>query len=297
MEEKNGQTGKEIARLMPQEVREVNFYGDMLLVAMVDGVSYVALRPIVDFLGIEWAPQYQRLQRDDILNEERSLVVMTGADGRQREMVSLPLEFLPGWLFGITGSRFKDPEQAEKLKRYRRECFKALWREFGQTTPSLSPSVSTASTGLQYARDLGLAVAQMAEEQMALQGQVETITVDVDRAHTRLDRAAEVVSNFHRRLTVVERRVLPADCVSDEQAAEIALSVKSLSELLTRQDAQKSTTGKVANQYQGVFSELYRRFGVTKYTLVRQVDYQDVLTFLNDWRQAAARQGGTGANT
>jgi hypothetical protein len=286
MEEHGESTGRELAVLVPQEVREVNFYGDVLLVALVNGIPYVALRPIVDFLSIDWAPQYQRLQRDDILDEERRLVVMAGADGRQREMVSLPLEFLPGWLFGIVGSRFKDREKAAKLKRYRRECFRALWREFGQPlTSSVSPGTST----LVQVRDLGLAVAQLAEEQIELQGQVETINVDVGRAHSRLDRAAEVVGSFQRRLTTVERRVLPAECISDEQAAEIALSVKALAELLTGQTAQRSGGGKIPNYYQGVFTELYRRFGVTKYTLVRQVDYQAVLTFLDDWRKAAQK--------
>jgi hypothetical protein len=110
----------------PQETREFNFYGDVLLVALVDGIPYVAIRPIVEVLGIEWAPQYQRIVRDDILNEERRLVVMSSADGKQREMVALPLEMLPGWLFGISGSRTKKPEVMEKLKRYRRECLHVI---------------------------------------------------------------------------------------------------------------------------------------------------------------------------
>ena len=285
MEEKKTLTGKEIVVLSSQEVREVNFYGDTLLVALVDDAPYVALRPIVDFIGIDWASQYQRLQRDDVLDEERRLVNMVGADGRQREMVSLPLEFLPGWLFGIVGSRFKDAEKAAKLKRYRRECFKALWREFGEPLASAVP-VPPSFTGLEYVRDVGLAVAQMAEEQMALQEQTEAITIHVDRAHTRLDRAAEVVVNLNRRLTVVERRVMPHEVISDEQASEISLVVKALAELLTDQDVQKQDGRKIPNYYQGIFAELYRRFGVTKYTLIQQEDFQAVLAFLSDWRKS-----------
>jgi hypothetical protein len=284
MDENNKPARKEMIVLLSQEVREINFYGDVLLVALVDGVPYVALRPIVDFIGTDWASQYQRLQRDDILDEERRLVVMASADGRQREMVSLPLELLPGWIFGITGSRFKDSEKAAKLKRYRRECFKALWREFGE--PSATSPRPTSPTALVQIRDLGLAVAQMAEEQMALQEQVESVTVNVDRAHTRLDRAAAVVGNLQRRLTVVEHRVMPHDVISDEQATEISLVVKALAELLTRQEVQKNTDRKTPNYYQGIFAELYRRFGVTKYTLIRQEDYQSVLAFLSDWRKA-----------
>ena len=275
-----------LVQLIPQEVREVNFYGDTLLIALINGVPYIALRPITDFLGIDWTAQYRRLQRDDILNEEKRMVIMTSADGKQREMMSLPLELLPGWLFGITGSRLKHAEMAVKLKRYRQECFRTLWREFGQ--PIMYPNSATST--LMQVRNLGLAVAQLAEEQMQLQGQVETINLEVDRAHSRLDCAAEVVSSFQQRLTVVERRVLPVECISDEQAAEISLLVKGLAELLTSQGAQKGSGKKIPNYYQGVFTELYRRFGVTKYTLIHRVDYQNVLMFLNDWRKSAQKE-------
>ena len=271
MSDNHSLAGKELTSLVPQEVREIDFYGDLLLVALVGDVAYVALRPIVDFLGVEWAPQYQRLQRDEVLDEERRLVVMAGADGRQREMVSLPLEFLPGWLFGMSGTRFKDPVKEAKLKRYRRDCFKALWREFGQALTS-TPPAPAASTALTQVRDLALAVAQMAEQQIELQEQVITV-------NTRVDRAAVVVSDLQRRLSSVERRVLPPAVISEEQATEISTTVKALAELMAGKDVDK-------NHYQGIFGELYRRFGISSYKLIRQEDYQKVLTFLSDWRES-----------
>jgi len=270
MQKEDGGRGNKERMLAPQESRVVDFYGDMLLVALVDDVAYVALRPIVDFLGVDWAPQYQRLQRDEVLDEERRLVVMTGADGKQREMVSLPLEFLPGWLFGMSGTRFKDAKKAAKLKQYRRECFRILWRAF-QTDllrpPSPTPS---SSTSLAQVRDLALAVAQMAEQQIELQGQVITV-------NARVDRAAVVVNDLQRRLSSVERRVLPPAVISEEQAAEISTTVKALAELMVGKDAGK-------NHYQGIFGELYRRFGISSYKIIRQEDYQQVLSFLSDWR-------------
>jgi hypothetical protein len=41
-------------------------------------------------------------------------------------MLCLPLDLLPGWLFGIQPTRAR-PELVDKLKRYRRECFRVLW--------------------------------------------------------------------------------------------------------------------------------------------------------------------------
>ena len=77
---------KNSVALIPRTTREVTFYGDVLLVALVGEVPYVAIRPIAEFIGLEWSSQRLRIQRDDILHEESRLVVMTGADGKQREM-------------------------------------------------------------------------------------------------------------------------------------------------------------------------------------------------------------------
>ena len=45
------------------------------------------------------------------------------------ETLALPLEYLPGWLFGISASRVRK-ELKEKIMRYRRECFRVLWQAF-----------------------------------------------------------------------------------------------------------------------------------------------------------------------
>ncbi len=87
----------------------------------------------------------------------------------------------------------------------------------------------------------------------------------------------------------MERRVKPAEIISDEQASDIALSVKALGEMLTNQTAQKGKGKNIPNYYQSIFTELYRRFGITKYTLTRQADYQDVMAFLEDWRKSIGK--------
>jgi P22_AR N-terminal domain/ORF6C domain len=40
------------------------------------------------------------------------------------------------------------------------------------------------------------------------------------------------------------------------------------------------------NHYQGIFSELYRRFGVSSYKHIRSDRYEQVLSFLEDWYQS-----------
>lgn len=259
---------EESRALVPQAVREVEFYGDVLQIAIVDEVAYIALRPLAEHLGLEWGSQRLRTLRDEVLNAEIRQLLMTGADGKQRQMFSLPLEFLPGWLFGITPSRAR-PELLEKLTRYRRECFRVLWNAFqADIKRSPAPTESGVNT-LTQVRNLGLAIAQLAEQQIELEERVSTVDAKVQ--------------DIQQRLGTIEQRTEPRASISDKQAAEISNRVKALAEALTKKDSSK-------NHYQSIFGELYRRFQVSSYRLIKQGQYQAVLKFLDDWQESAGIQ-------
>jgi antirepressor protein len=55
-----------------------------------------------------------------------------------------PLEYLPGWLFGIDANRVK-PELRDGIIRYQRECFRILWQAFQSraATPDVIPQLVT----------------------------------------------------------------------------------------------------------------------------------------------------------
>src|SRR5215210_8611437 len=92
--------------LTPRAERMVNFYGDQITVALVgEDEPYVPLRTLTEYLGLEWSSQYRRVQRDSVLSRSIRNLAVHGADGRLRDMVCLPLDKLPGWLFGITVSK------------------------------------------------------------------------------------------------------------------------------------------------------------------------------------------------
>lgn len=128
--------------LVPTTMHRVDFYGDMITVSIFEDTAYVALRPITDFLGLEWSSQRLRVQRDEVMKSKSRLIKATGADGKQYEMFSLPLEYLPGFLFGINANRVK-PELKEKVIRYQRECFRILWQAFQSraATPDVIPQL------------------------------------------------------------------------------------------------------------------------------------------------------------
>lgn len=264
--------------LVPPTLREVNFYGDNLAIAVINNEAFVALRPIVEYLGMSWGSQRNRLFRDEVLTHHSTTIKMTGADGRQREMLCLQLEYLAGWLFGVTPSRTK-PELAPKLIRYREECFLVLWRTFQDELSQGSNGAPAPPTSLVQVRDMALAIAHMAEQQIELQTRQHEMQTQITTVNARVDRAAVVVSDLQRRLNVVERTVTPVATITDEQATDISNQVKALADLMARKDSSK-------NHYQSIFGEIYRRFRVSSYKLVRQNQYRDVLAFLDDWRKS-----------
>jgi hypothetical protein len=264
--------------LVPVEERQVEFYGDQITAALVEttgqGTIYVPIRPMCDYLGLTWSSQLQRIKRDPVLSEMQTVVVINTVQG-PRETICLPLEYLNGWLFGVSASRVK-PELKEKVIRYQRDCYKVLSNHF-QGEAAIGRGGLAPSAGLLQIREMGLAIVKMAEEQIELE----------QRVNSRLDRAALVVGDIQRRLGVVEKKLSPPAFITEDQAVEISQRVKALSEFLTGKDKAK-------NHYQGIFGELYRRFGVSSYKSIPLSRYEDVLKLLEEWRQSAGPgTGGT----
>ncbi|HFQ93127.1 MAG TPA: hypothetical protein ENK32_03890 [Anaerolineae bacterium] len=262
--------------LVPIEQRAVIFYDDELTAVVVDvdgrQVVYVPVRPICDYLGIQWAAQSKRIKRDPVLSQVAVSVSVMDTQGRQRrEMTCLPLDFLNGWMFGINASRIRDEQTREHLIRYQMECYRVLADAFLQDTAVGNWTTTSPETraALEQIRQNALAVARLAEEQL--------------RLGERLDKAAVIVGQHNRRITALEQRLAPNQAITDAQAADVAEKVKALAMFLTAQDNSK-------NHFQSIYNELYRRFRVTSYKTIRQEQYQAVLDFLDEW---AAKLGDT----
>src|SRR5215475_8175533 len=108
--------------LTPIEVRTVEFYGDEITGALVragdEAQVYVPIRPICDYLGLAWSGQFERIKRDEVLADAIRSVRVTRTERGEREVVCLPLDMLPGFLFGVNAARVK-AELREKIIRYR----------------------------------------------------------------------------------------------------------------------------------------------------------------------------------
>ena len=115
--------------LVPVEQKTILFYEDEITAVRTgDGRVFVPIRPIVERLGLSWSGQRERINRDRVLSEEVATVRVTRTEGdRQiaRELSCIPLDYLSGFLFGISADRVK-LEFQEDVIRYQRECYKVL---------------------------------------------------------------------------------------------------------------------------------------------------------------------------
>jgi len=89
----------------------------------------VPIKPICEALGIDEEAQRQKLKDDDFLNSITMLSKVVASDGKEREMVCLPHEFIFGWLFTINPKNVKE-EAREAVAKYRIECYRALYMNF-----------------------------------------------------------------------------------------------------------------------------------------------------------------------
>ncbi len=262
----------ESSALIPIEQKTVTFYEDEITAVVVDEDGkqevYVPLRPICEYLGLTWSSQFMRINRDPVLSEAATSVLVTRTEVEQpmgaksNEMVCLPLKYLNGWLFGVNASRIKE-ELRERVIRYQKECYEVLAQAF--QSPAARPD---ASSTLMQVREMGLAIVRMAEEQMEFDRRLGV-------QEGRMDQAAVIVGDLRKRVASIEQQFRPSTAVTDEQASQISQAVKAVAVALGKQTKK--------NEFGAVYGELYRKWSVSSYKLIPARRFDEVMKWLAEW--------------
>lgn len=91
---------------------------------------FVAIKPACEMLGIDPSSQMRNLKNDpDFLGSTVVYMTTVGADGKDREMVCLPLQFFFGWLAQIDHTKVKE-EIRPNLIQYKLEVCNILYNHF-----------------------------------------------------------------------------------------------------------------------------------------------------------------------
>ncbi len=313
--------------LVPLQVSQVDFYGDGLTAALVEiggeRQVLVPLRQFCQYLGVDWASQYQRTKRDEILAREMMSVVITTTlipvRGQRQSYpaLCLPLDLLPGWLFNISPSRVK-PEYRERVQRYRGLCYRALWRAFqrGELFPvgeptNLEASASTV-TGSHDLRVIALSeqietlsaiVELMQEHKAALLAEGSAMEAVAINQHELMTQTALISSQLDYMVTLLEglvgRQGTAETIIAkiDERTAHLTPQhAHDVREMVDRivQELDRRSPGRpltYAQVYAQVYGRLRRHFRVAKYDQVSDERFEEVKAWLQEeWRRI---RGGT----
>ena len=144
------------------EIVPVNFRGDTLYGFRQDDADYMALKPIVEAMGLDWSAQLKRVKRDPILSEGMAMMATPFGRGGDQEAVCLKLDLVNGWLFTIDASRIKDDAVRDRVLVYQRECYGVLHAHFADkrvghdtandTEPDETPTFSEGMKAVTEAR-------------------------------------------------------------------------------------------------------------------------------------------------
>jgi hypothetical protein len=268
----------DVKALVPIDEREVFFYDDALIAVLVTSPGmdqpqiYVPVKPLSDALGLAWSGQYERLQRDEVLSEVAQLIRVTRINSQRGnpDSICLPLEFIPGWLFGITAARVKE-ELRDKIIRYRRECYAVLSDAFmeGRLTsePAFNDVLATDTPAVQTYKMLQ-AMTQLARNQMLMEA----------RLTSRLD-------NYEQRLESIEAHLGdPGHHITPDQAMQISQAVKTIAFEIEKRTKK--------NEYGAIYGQLYRQFGITSYKQLPADKFDRAMAWLTEWYQRVT--GSTG---
>lgn len=124
----------------------VEFQGDRLLTIFDGQTVRVAMKPMVELLGIDWPSQHKRIQRDPLLSEGMVIMTIPSERGMQ-ETATLPIELMHGWLFTLTVSKVRE-DARQRILAYQRECYQVLhdyWVKGAAINPRAAPIPGAAS--------------------------------------------------------------------------------------------------------------------------------------------------------
>jgi len=246
------------------EQKTVEFYGDEIVaVRAKDGTVYVPVRPICDLLGVSWSSQQNRINRDEVLSTVATniSVFVTNTQGQEqhRTMLCLPLDYISGFLFGLSAGRVRE-DIRDKIIRYKKECYQVLAEAFqeGRLSPDtdFEALLRTDSPAAQAYRTFQ-ALAKLARHQLILESRL-------DQHEERLEQLESTIGD-------------PGRFVTPDQASQISQAVKTVALKLGKKSGH--------NEYGAIYGELYRKFGITGYKQLPASKYQQAMNWLNEWRE------------
>ena len=166
------------------QLETIQFHNQFLVVLNHENKPYIAMKPVCENIGLDWAAQLKRIKRHQVLSSGMVMMTTPSKQGLQ-EYVCLPISMLNGWLFGIDTNRVK-PEIRQILEQYQLECFDVLYNHFMPKVAQQFPNTISP------------------EQQQQIQQAVN------ERVYRTGERHQAVYSKFHQQFKIPRYQDLPA---------------------------------------------------------------------------------------
>jgi len=208
---------------------------------------YVPMKGFCSSIGLPWDGARRRIERDQVLKEGAVMMTVPSRGGAQVQQ-TLPLDLIPGFLFGAEVSRLA-PAVREKIGQYRRNCYRVLYQHFfgsGEREGAvITAAPSPATTG---AADIVLLVERLrTEPAMAVRfayqallaeacgrAGVETPLVPLERADAPCP--ARRIDELLSGLQALDRRHVRYNHYGASAQGRIAINLPQLARLFARHD-------------------------------------------------------------
>ena len=126
----------------------IEFQGDQLLTIWDGQTIRVAMKPLVEALGVDWRSQRTKIMADAVLAKGVALST-TPSEGGPQQTLTLPIDLMQGWLFKLNPERVA-PEARERVIAYQRECYQVLndyWVKGAAINSRMGGSVASTAVG------------------------------------------------------------------------------------------------------------------------------------------------------
>jgi hypothetical protein len=169
---------------MKEQIRKfLEFNGKTIFFVAVDGMYWIAIKPICRALNVDYIRQFKNLKEDKILKAVLSKQTMQVPGDQFRNYVCLPEFYVYGWIFQIQS-------QSAELDEYKWECYRVLYEHF-----------HGAITGRK----------ELLSEKAKTQ-------LEIDKCMNTLDpEVALTLSNANKRLSQINRQLRESDSVVIEE--------------------------------------------------------------------------------
>jgi hypothetical protein len=209
-------------------------------------------------LGLTRASEEQRIKGHGLLNAGARQMEMENEEGEEELQLCLRVELVPLWLTMVDAGQVSEPAARARLELFQREAASTLWQNFRPQGFGLGDELVPQRHQQNAAEQAYVgqaAMALMARQQMLLERQLDTPPDDEDQGGDPWEARARMID--------------------DATAARLAQTVRRVAQGMAERSRR--------NEYYGVFSGLYRNFGISSYRRMPPARLHEALEWLERW--------------